>query len=270
MGDWGRGLSMFDDSSNHNSQNLSSISKLSYRMGINSMKIKKALKERPKCNPKNEENIRLNKTKKSKKLIKQPSCTTRSMTKHQTETNSKSINKKKSKKGFKKSSKIQSSWTFQFPGKENRAPKTNTPSEITEAKRSSVPRKESRTKILFQKNPLTNGKLQNSKIDHFLPSKSKNFKSGVSDSDSSILGFSQSTALLGQNSVGRTRTHKKSVDKHYSTGQWGGNSFKLTKLLIFRQHSCSNRIKSQERAGKHLLHSCKLKVFVWYRPASFQ
>jgi hypothetical protein len=78
-------------------------------MGVNSLKMKRILKERPKQNPKNEENIRLNKVKKSKKLTKQPSCTTRSMTKHQIEASSKSIHKKKSRKVFKKPSKIQSS-----------------------------------------------------------------------------------------------------------------------------------------------------------------
>lgn len=207
MADYSKGMSMLEDSSNQNSQNISSISKISYRMGVNSLKMKKVFKERTKINSKNEENIKLNKKQKVKKLSKQPSCTTRPNTKQQIEVSAKSINKKKSKKNLKKSIKFQGSCTIQPLGKENRHPKTASRADNLETKRSSVPRIEGKFKQQIQKSePRAKA----------LDGKSKVIKSS-NDSSSSLLGFSNSTHFLHHSSLSRSRIKSRKVDRHYST-----------------------------------------------------
>ncbi|CAI2372871.1 unnamed protein product [Moneuplotes crassus] len=144
-----KGQKQGEDSINQNSQNLSNYSKLSYKQGINSLRLKKALKEKTRMNLKSEKNINNNKKRGISKMSKNISTTSRALIKTPFEMSSKSILKRKSRKGLKKYSEKQSTTNLtQAIGKENRPPKTK--SRVNEEKRSSVPRTE-KSKLLAKR-----------------------------------------------------------------------------------------------------------------------
>lgn len=173
---------------------------------MNSLKMKKVFKEKSKTNLASDLNIKVNK--KPKKLSKQPSCTTRANIKIPFDISTRSINKKKSKKGFKKLSEKQGGQLIsQSYGKENRPPvKTNSRTENMDTKRSSVPRVEFK-KLPSRKQFATTKKSISKKSSTKLCSKS-NSNLGESGANSSILGFSNSRSKL---------INKKAASKYFQT-----------------------------------------------------
>lgn len=200
---------MLQESINQNSQNLSDLSKMSYKSAMNALKMRKVFKEKSIINMKSEENIKNNKTKlKSKKLSNQPSCTSRAHIKAPFEVANKSISKKKSRKGLKKLTEKQSATLIsQAYGKENRPPKNIFKNDISDVKRSSVPRNE-KPKLISKKSLMISKKNHSRKANNSKVNIKTTTQICDTTSNSSMLGFS--------NSRSRFNT-KKIISRQYCT-----------------------------------------------------
>jgi hypothetical protein len=209
MTDANKGINILEDSMNHNSQNVSSLSKMSYKAAMNALKMRKVFKEKSIININSEENIKNNKTKqKTKKLTKQPSCTSRVHPKAPFEIAIKSIQKKKSRKGLKRLTEKQSAALISNAyGKENRPLKNTSKSEMAEAKRSSVPRND-KSKLISKKCMFTSKKNHSRKANNSKINIRTNMQMCDTTSNSSMLGFSTSRSRYNT---------KKLISKQYCT-----------------------------------------------------
>ena len=203
---------MLEDSTNQISQNLSSLSKISYRIGVNSTKMRRVLREKANIYD-NEENIKLNKKKQMKKLTKQPSCTTRlSNIKSTFEIKNKQKKNKKISRKNTNLKELHSSNTKEYSyagGKENRPPKLNLQNEYQDmVKRSSIPRIEKSK--LFSKKASTISKKSLSKKSNL------NNKSTVKNI-SNIIETASNHSMLGYSNSRSKMSTKRLMSKQYHT-----------------------------------------------------
>lgn len=222
--------SIFDDSVNQFSQNLSGLSKISYRIGLNSSKMKRVLREKTNIFN-NDENIKLKQNLKKPKLTKQPSWTTRlnwPKTSFDILTKSKQKQKSKNKLVRKQNptsyKELRASNTKEFsnwPGKENRPPKISQNDYIeskcsknilidSTMKRGSVPRID-KSRLITKKSSSISKKALNKTKSNASKSLIKNTGNALntnSTSSQSMLGYSNSRSKMST---------KRLISKQYQT-----------------------------------------------------